>query len=211
MKQFLLATALILLPVGLFSAFQIYTQQASATASAAPLGDLSAMKAVVADTQAIAEKGDLVAAQKRITDFETLWDAGQPKLQPLDEAAWGNVDDASDAALKSLRAKPADAAKVTAKLAGLIAALDNPAGADSAVSSGVKLISGIAVTDPSGHNIPCEVMIKALQAAVSGGKIKPANSSAVLDFQTKATERCNADDDVHADALSAQGLALAAN
>ena len=212
MKQILLAIALIALPVGLFTAFEMYTQSAMATASVASLGDLSALKTIVVDTQSIAEKGDLAAAQKRIKDFETLWDANQAKLQPLNEAAWGNVDDASDATLKSLRSSAADIVKIKANLSGLIAALDNPAGAaDTAAAGGVKLVSGIAVTDQSGHNIPCEVLIKALQQAVAGGKIKAANAAAVTDFQTKATERCNADDDAHADAYSAQGLALAAH
>ena len=42
-----------------------------------------------------------------------------------------------------------------------------------------------------------------------GGKITKAGATAADDFLSKATERCNADDDMHADEFSAQGLALA--
>jgi hypothetical protein len=52
-------------------------------------------------------------------------------------------------------------------------------------------------------------MLKLLGAALDGGKIPDANKAAATDFQAKATERCNADDDAHADEFSAQGLALA--
>ena len=209
MKQFLLATVLIAVPVGAFTTFQLYSRPAIASAAVASLGDLSPLKTIVIDTQAIAAKGDFAAAEKRITDFETLWDTDQATMRPLNKADWGNVDDAADIAIKSLRAKAPDAATATTALAGLVAALDNPSGAADAGTGNTKMIAGIAVTDETGHAIPCEVMIKSLQAAIAGGKIPAANSAAVTDFQTKATERCNADDDAHADGNSAQGLALA--
>ena len=208
MKQFLLATVLIALPIGAFTAFQIYTQSAPAVAAEASLGDLSPLKVIVADTESIVAKGDMVAAEKRITDFESLWDEDQATMQPLNKAAWGTVDDAADAAIHSLRSKAPDAAKVTAALAGLASALDNPSG--GAVDASVKMISGIAVTDETGHALPCETMIKPLQAQITAGSVKAENLVSVKDFLIKATERCNADDDAHADEFSAQALALAA-
>ena len=72
MKQFLLACFLIAVPVAGFSAFEYYFNTATALAGASALGDLSAMQAVVKDTLAIADKGDLTGAATRITDFETL-------------------------------------------------------------------------------------------------------------------------------------------
>ncbi len=125
-KQFLLAAALIAVPVTAFSAFQINYNTSPATAEAMGLGDLSNMQAVVSDTLAIATKGDFTAAEKRITDFETLWDEAEPTLRPKNKDQWSNIDGASDGALKSLRAKAPDAAKVKAKLSALLAALTDP-------------------------------------------------------------------------------------
>lgn len=126
MKHFLLAFVLIAVPVAGFSAFEAYFNSASAVAGQPALGDLSAMQTVIKDTLAIAEKGDLAAAEKRVTDFETLWDGAEPTLRPMNKDAWSNVDSASDGALKALRSKTPDAAKVKATLAALLAALVDP-------------------------------------------------------------------------------------
>jgi hypothetical protein len=191
MKQFLLAAMLVAVPVAAFTAFQLYFH-ANASAADTSLGDLSSMKVIITDVQSIAE---------------TAWDEAEAKLRPMNKAAWANVDAAADAALHTLRKAP-EAAKVTETLAALVAALDNPSGSAEA-SGGVKQVSGIAVTDDTGHPIACENMLKLLGAALDGGKIPDANKAAATDFQAKATERCNADDDAHADEFSAQGLALA--
>jgi len=126
MKQILLATALILAPVGAFTAFEITfvgSVQADAT-----LGDLSPMKAIVADVQKIAATGDFAAAATRITDWETAWDDAEAGMRPLNPDAWTKIDEASDAALKSLRKGTPTADVVTPGLAALMAALDNPTG-----------------------------------------------------------------------------------
>lgn len=125
-KQILLATALILAPVGAFTAFQI-TFVGSAQADAS-LGDLAPMKAIIADVQKIAATGDFAAAATRITDYETAWDDAEAGMRPLNPTAWGKIDDASDAALKSLRKGKPTAEVVTPALAALMAALDNPTG-----------------------------------------------------------------------------------
>ncbi len=214
MKQFLLAAILILVPVALFSAYQIYLVKLpiAATAPNAALGDLSQFKTIITDVQAIAAKGDLAAAEKRATDFESAWDDAQAKLRPLDSAAWGEIDDAADASFKALRASAPDAQTVTTALATLAATLDNSsqvAGSTTKTAGTVVQVAGIAVSDTSGHAIPCEEMIKGLRAAIEGGKIKKANINAADGLLTKATERCNADDDTLADEFAAQGLALA--
>ncbi len=126
MKQFLLACFLIAVPVAGFSFFQIYFNTTPALASQAALGDLSAMQAVINDTLAIAEKGDLVAAEKRVTDYETLWDTAEPTLRPMNKDAWSNVDEASDHVLKALRAKAPDPAHVKETLTTLLGALADP-------------------------------------------------------------------------------------
>ncbi|MEP6828625.1 MAG: hypothetical protein ABJA10_11185 [Aestuariivirga sp.] len=123
MKQFLLAAFLIAVPVVGFSAFEAYFISAPAVAGQPALGDLSAMQSVVKDTQVIVEKGDLAAAEKRLTDFESLWDEAESTLRPMNKDAWSNVDEASDGALKALRSKTPDAVKVKATIAALLGAL----------------------------------------------------------------------------------------
>ena len=77
MKQLLLAYALIAVPVAGFTIVELHvpaTPAAAARPAGESLGDLSALEAIVTDTQTIAKSGDLAAAQTRITDFETQWD-----------------------------------------------------------------------------------------------------------------------------------------
>ena len=202
LKQILLAIALIAAPVAAFSAWEHWFNP-SPTQAEAPnaLGDMSAFKTIVTDVQTIAAKGDLTGAATRITDLESAWDDAEDKLRPLDEAQWGGVDGKIDAALKALRATTPEAAKVTDTLTALQTALDNPGAAVG--SGGVQVVSGIAVTDAGGHPISCEVMLKELASQLA---LKPNPEATAL--QAKATERCNADDDQHADAFSAQALAL---
>ena len=126
MKQILLATALILAPVGAFTAFQV-TFVGSAQADAS-LGDLSPMITIVSDVQKIAATGDFAAASTRITDWETAWDDAEAGMRPLNPDAWGKIDHASDGALKSLRKGTPTADTVTPALAALLAALNNPTG-----------------------------------------------------------------------------------
>jgi hypothetical protein len=199
MKQLLLASFLVTAPVGLFAVFEHYT--APATQTAASLGDLSALIAIVSKVETIAATGDLPAAKTAIKEFETTWDDGEPTLRPLNPATWGAIDDAADVALKALRKETPVAADVTATLANLAATLDNPI--NTAVATGVQLVNGVAVTDATGHALPCEEMLKSVATALAA---KP--NAAASDLQAKALERCNADDDTHADAFSAQALAL---
>jgi hypothetical protein len=211
-KQLLLAVALIAVPVAAFTGFNIYKAgSAPAAESAASLGDLAALQTIIADVQAIAATGDLKAAEVRITDFETAWDKDAATMRPLDTAAWGNVDTAADAALKALRAGTPVAADVTTTLSGLMAELQDPTlvpGGAAADTAAVTMVSGVAVTDANGRPLPCEEMIKQVATGVAGGKIADADKATVTDLQTKALERCNADDDQRADAFSAQALAL---
>ena len=92
MKQFLLATALIAVAVGAFFGGRAYLVPTPVAAVANPLGDLSAMAAIVTDVQGFASSGDLGKAKARIKDLETAWDDAQPVLQPKDPEAWGRID-----------------------------------------------------------------------------------------------------------------------
>jgi hypothetical protein len=205
LRNLALSATLIAVPAAGFALAEMFISPVSQTTAAAQspgLGDLSAYKTIVADTQTIAATGDFAAAEHRITDLETLWDQNASALRQADRAAWNSVDAAADDAFSALRAGTPDGATVTAALATLAATLDAPVPA--AASGPIQYVSGIAVTDETGRAIPCEDLIGQVRAAI--GTATPA--AAVADLQAKALERCNADDDAHADAFSAQALAL---
>ncbi len=125
MRQFILALALIIAPVAIFAGLRHYV--GSAPAETAGLGDLSQFKIIISDVQSLVSKGDLPAAARRITDYETAWDQAETAIRPLDQIGWNNIDAASDAALKALRQSPPSTDRIDKSLAALMAALDNPA------------------------------------------------------------------------------------
>jgi hypothetical protein len=76
----------------------------SMAATVTELGDLSSLSAIAADTLTVAKTGDLAAAGKRITDFETAWDQAAGTMQPLSPPKWKAIDMAADLAIEGLRA-----------------------------------------------------------------------------------------------------------
>jgi hypothetical protein len=126
MKRLLVLIALIVVPV--LQTSPLIMSAHAATVAKSALGDLSPFEKIASDALALANKGDLGAAQKRITDFETAWDAAQHRLYALNHDQWSRIDEASDAAIKSLRAAKPSADQAKMKLAALVASLNNPAG-----------------------------------------------------------------------------------
>ena len=129
MKQILLATALIILPVTAFSGFQVLTANSTLSSNTADagLGAFQSFIAIITDVQSIAGGGDLAAAKTRIKDFEIAWDQNEKGLKPMDPTRWGQIDEAADAALTSLRAKTPDSAQVKKTLAALQSVLNDAA------------------------------------------------------------------------------------
>lgn len=204
LRNLLLSAVLIAVPAGGFALAEVLLSPSTSTASvqnaAQGLGDLSAYKDIVSDTQRIAASGDLLAAERRITDLETLWNDNASALRQADRAAWGAVDTAADGAFAALRARTPDPAKVATALANLQATLDAPV--STTAPQPIKYVAGIAVTDETGRALPCEDLVGQLRDTLSG----TAPSPAVADLQSKALERCNADDDTRADAFAARAL-----
>lgn len=208
MRQLLLATALIAVPVIGFTFVERSLNPAAPTmaATAVPLGDLTPFEAIAADIRTIAATGDFKAAGARATDLESAWDEAEPTLRPVNTAAWGTVDDAADGLFKALRGGTPTASGVDAALTALDAALRDPV--PQAATGGPVLVAGIAVTDETGHALPCEVMLGTLRDGLAATPPAAAVAAQVADFQARALERCNADDDRNADAFTAQALAL---
>ena len=86
----------------------------------------SSFKTIVADVQALVEKGDIAGAKARITDYETAWDQAETAIRPLDQTQWGNIDQANDAAFGAIRKSSPDPAAVKGAIATLVATLNDP-------------------------------------------------------------------------------------
>ena len=214
MRNLLLSVALIAAPVGVFAAGYTWLTPAppSQTASSTPsLGDMSKFSTIVSDVQDSTASGNLSAAETRITDLETAWDAAQPKLRPLNTAAWGTVDGAIDDALSALRAKTVNPAKAETALADLQTVLADPSAATVDASGAVATVQGVATTDANGRPLPCEVMLDTFRTTLAGATLSDTTRATVATLQEKGTERCNADDDARADDFFAQGIALMSN
>lgn len=189
-----LAACLFALPVAGMASFVL---PSAAAATVSELGDLSAMRAIVADTQALVAAKDGNAAKVKITEFETAWDRAAGDLRGKSAPKWDAIDKAADAALNAVRN---DAATADATLTTLLAQLDNPGVADAA---------GVATTDVSGKPLPCEDMLAQYRAEQGKGPVlNDATKAKVSELETKGIERCNADDDKRADDFFAQAIQL---
>ncbi len=206
MRKIIAALLIAISPVAIASAAMPVTAAMAATVT--ELGDLSALTTIAQDTLTIAKTGDLVAAEKRITDFESAWDTAAGTMQPKSPARWQAVDVAADKAIESLRAASPAQTEVEAAVASLIAELDSPGAniAAAPTTTPATAGTGFAVTNADGSPLPCEVALKTLRDAAAGKT--PSDQAQYDTLMNKGLERCNADDDKRADGFFADAFGL---
>ena len=124
MKRLFLALAILALPMAAMPVLTVVP--AIAAAAQSKLGDLSAMRKIVADTLDMANAGNIKGAVKRITQYETAWDKNASRLQKLDKKTWNKLDEASDVALSTVRYPSSTPDEMKKDLTSLLAMLDNP-------------------------------------------------------------------------------------
>ena len=124
LKKLFLTLAVLALPLSNPSNFSV--NQSYATTTLTKLGDLSSMRKIVSDTLLLVNTGDMKGAVKRVTEFETAWDANAARLRKLDSKIWGKIDEAADVALSTVRYSSATAEEKQKDLTDLISVLDNP-------------------------------------------------------------------------------------
>ncbi|MHA6622383.1 COG4705 family protein [Pseudonocardia sp. DLS-67] len=103
-------------------------QPATAGAQAAPaphspLGDLSTFRVITQDTLGLLDSGDQSGATSRIRDLEIEWDNAEARLKPKNKAAWTEIDDKIDTALRELRRTSPDPNSERTALTQLLAAI----------------------------------------------------------------------------------------
>jgi hypothetical protein len=203
MKQILLALAVAYAPLAMASPFLFVSSPVMA--SITTLGDTTALQAIASETLTVAKAGDLVAAEKRITDFETAWDAAQDKMRPMDTAAWTTVDHAADGAIEALRASPASAEVAVPAIEQLVAVLGSP----SAPAAGAVVTpTAFSMTNADGSPVPCEVALEEVRKVAATKTLAGAAKAKFEELQTKGIERCNADDDKRADGFFGDALTI---
>ncbi|MDM9618858.1 hypothetical protein A6U87_15995 [Rhizobium sp. AC44/96] len=76
------------------------------------------------------------------------------------------------------------------------------------ILSSVVALGFIVVALPAHAAAPCEDMLKEMRATKASAKLNDADAKAVEALETKAIERCNADDDTRSDKFLADAMKI---
>jgi len=63
-------------------------------------------------------------------------------------------------------------------------------------------------TPAAADEVPCEKMLADLRAALASAKPSDADAAKIKELEDKGIERCNADDDAHADEFFSQAMKI---
>jgi hypothetical protein len=77
----------------------------------------------------------------------------------------------------------------------------------SVLFAGVIALVALA-TPATAEEVPCEKLLADLRAALQDAHPSDADAAKIKDLEDKGIERCNADDDDHADEFFAQALKI---
>lgn len=113
--------AIVAIPVGIAVSTDV-------RAASPKLGNLANFRAIVADANALLEKGDVAVARSRLKDLEISWDEAEAGLKPRAAAAWHEVDKAIDRTLTAIRATSPDIGDCKAAIKDLLAIMDRVSG-----------------------------------------------------------------------------------
>lgn len=79
----------------------------------------------------------------------------------------------------------------------------------AAFLNAVVMVGFIAVSIPAHAAVtPCEDMLKTMRATKASAKLSDADMTKINDLETKAVERCNADDDTRSDKFLADAMKI---
>lgn len=119
---------MLLLYFGFVPSWSPVSVTTSAFAASSKLGDLSKFRKIVADTEGLVAKNNLIGAKARIKDLETSWDDAEPSLKPRAANEWHMIDKGIDRALSSLRNDPPDSVSCKKSISNLLSLFDQAAG-----------------------------------------------------------------------------------
>jgi hypothetical protein len=72
----------------------------------------------------------------------------------------------------------------------------------------VAISAAFATPTLATETVPCEKMLEDLRTNIATSKLSEADMAKVNELQDKGIERCNADDDTHADEFFTQAMTL---
>ena len=97
-------------------------------ATASKLGKLTPFKTIATDISSLVNKGDMVAARKRVTDLESAWDSAEAGIKPRSAADWHLVDKSLDKLYSAIRETQPDIAACKQALLNVLSTMDKAEG-----------------------------------------------------------------------------------
>lgn len=157
---------------------QLRNQAAASVSPTAPLGDLTAFKAIADDMLKLVRSGDLSGAKSRADDLETAWDNNQARLRPMNEQKWTLMDGAIDDVLTKVRAVQPNAGASGASLESFINIMDNLGKQDAKLQTTATHVAATSSGKPLGDLSIYRKIAEDMSRLVKAGDLTGAKSRA---------------------------------